>query len=160
MTESFVAALKATIGESVFVQAVVRLIGAMRVRPRALPPEVVAADLAALRGLFAGSVLASAIADRVGRIAGARGGSRATRAVSNWIDEMKALEAWQMIRAAGLAGLTAAATVALFALVDPRPASGYRWWLWAVAVGVSAAAALGARALAEARGGSQLLRRR
>jgi hypothetical protein len=143
---------------SVLVQVIARLLAAMHTPQEELPQQVVAGDLAALRSLFAGSVLASRMAAGLSGVARAAFGSRAIRAAGRR-REIEPLKGWQWIRAAGIAGLAATATVGLSALVDPRPVSGYRWWLWAVAAGISVAATLGARAFDAAREGSRVVSR-
>jgi hypothetical protein len=143
---------------SVLVQVIARLLAAMHARPAELPDRVVAEDLAALRGLFAGSVLASQVARRFSGVLGAVLGSRAVLTVARW-REIGPLKSWQWIRAVGIAGFAATATVGLSTLVDPRPASRSRWWLWIVGVAASAALTVGARAFDAAREDSRVISR-
>jgi hypothetical protein len=158
MTSTVRTLCEATRG-SVLVQAVARLVASMRVKPEELPRHAAADDLAALRGLLSGSVIASRLSRRIGGVSEARMGSVAIGAAERWKPQLAGVAFWQWIRAAGVAGLTAAAVVGLSALVDPRPASVYRWWLWTVAVGVSAAAVVWARAFDAARNGSRIVTR-
>jgi hypothetical protein len=151
--------LRESLRGSALVQSLTRLIASVRVRPEALPQDVIDDDLAAVRGLFGGSVLATRIRGWLGGVVGAARGSQTLGVSAGWTRQIAAVEWWQWIRAAGIAGLTAAAVAAMSTLFDPRPASGYRWWLWAVAVAVSATGVLGARALDAARGSSQIVRR-
>ncbi len=147
MTTSSSARLAAAARDSWLIRSVASIVASMRVQPDELPPAVVAADLAVLRRLFEGSVLGSRVLIWARRAVGARLSSRAVDAAGGWRRQIAELTAWQRIRAAGIAGLAATAIDGLLTLIDPRPASVYRWLLWLAAIVVSATLALAADAL-------------
>lgn len=158
-TASVMRRLAAAASDSWLIQVCRRLILSMQARPDALPARVVEDDLLALRTLLANGALSAATAGRVRRVVVALAGSRAVRVADGWRTRLDALPRWQLIRAAGIAALTAAAVDAALVAIDPRPASGYRWWLWAVTAVASIVVVLAARAFEAARGGSRVLSR-
>jgi uncharacterized membrane protein YhfC len=103
-------------------------------------------------------VLATRTFTRARRAVGARFGSRAVDAAGRWRGQIAELTAWQRIRAAGIAGLTATAIDGLLTLIDPRPVSVYRWVFWLAAIVISATLALAARALDTASRDSRVVR--
>jgi hypothetical protein len=157
-TEPAVRRLAAAASGSRLVQVCLRMAASMHARPEVLPHGVVTGDLSALRSLFAGSSLTAPMARRARRAAEAVADSHALRTLAGWRSRFGSLERWQIIRGAGISGLTAVAVDAALSLVDPRPASTYRWLLWLAALLVSAVLVIGARSFDAARGESRVLR--
>ena len=158
MTESLTRTLVAAVSGSWLVQVCRRLMTSMQERPAALPDRVVEDDLTALRALLTGSALAAPMAPRVRRAAGAIAASNVVHAAAEWRTKLGELPRWQLIRAVGIAGLTAVAADAVLGAVDPRPVSIYRWLLWMGAAIVSVGFAAGARSFDAARRESRVLR--
>ena len=84
--------------------------------------------------------------------------SRALRGLTAWRHRLDALARWQLIRAIGIAGFVAVMVGGALTLLDPRPISVYRWFLWAAAAVIFAVLATGARSFDAARGESRVLR--
>jgi hypothetical protein len=157
-TEPAVRRFAAAVSGSRLVQVCLRMAASMRARPDVLPHGVVTGDLSALRSLFAGSSLTAPMGGRARRAVEAVADSHALRMLAGWRTRFGSLERWQVVRAAGISGVTAVAVNAALSLVDPRPASNYRWLLWLAAVLVSAVLTIGARSFEAARGESRALR--
>lgn len=157
-TESAARRLAAAAAGSWLVQVCRRLLVSMRARPDALPDRIVEDDLLALRRLFAGSALTAPMTERARRAIGAAVDSRALRLLTAWRAQFESLAGWQLIRAVGIAALTATGVDALLVLIDPRPVSAYRWFLWSAVVLIAAVLVAGARSFEAARGESRALR--
>jgi hypothetical protein len=150
--------LTAAVSGSWLVQVCVRLIASIRTPPEALPDRVVEGDLSALQGLFASSSLTSPMRKRGRLVVDAAVNSRALRGLTAWRHRLDALARWQTIRAVGIAGFVAVMVSGALTLLDPRPISAYRWFLWAAAALIFAVLATGARSFDTARGESRVLR--
>ena len=127
-----------------------RLLASMNAPAVPLSPQTVAADEAARRGVAAGSVLATLISRQLLQVARAGDHSVALERAAAARARVSALAVWQQLRAIGIAGLIAAAVDVAATLVDPSPASGYRWLLWGVVVVAFGVLVLAARPLATA----------
>jgi hypothetical protein len=158
-TKSVTERLAAAASGSWLISVCRRLMLSMQAPPDALPDRVIEDDLRALRSLLVGGALATRLVYRFGGAIGANPRSLAVRFAAHRRQDIEGLEPWQLIRAVGIATLTSVAIVGLSALVDPRPSSLYRWWLWIVAAAVSTVVALAARAFGAARGSSRVLTR-
>ena len=156
--ESAARRLAAAASGSWLVQVCRRMAASIRTQPDVLFGQVVEDDLSALRSLLAGSSLATPMTTRAQRAVGAVVDSRALRALTAWRADVESLAGWQLIRAVGIAVLTAAGVNALLVLIDPRPVSVYRWILWLAVVLMAAVLVAGARAFDAARGESRALR--
>ena len=158
ISDSAAQRLAAAVSGSWLVQVCVRLIVSIRTPPEALPDRVVEGDLSAVQGLFASSSLTSPMRKRWRRVFDAAVNSRAQRELTAWRDRLDTLARWQLIRAVGIAGFVAVMVGGALTLIDPRPSSIYRWFLWAAAAVIFAALATGARSFDAARGESRVLR--
>jgi hypothetical protein len=157
-TESVALRLAAAASGSWLVQVCRRMATSIRARPDLLSEQAVEDDLSALRSLLAGSSLAAPVTKRTRRAVGAVLDSRALRALSAWREPFESLARWQLIRALGIAALSAGLVDALLVLIDPRPVSGVRWFLWSAVVLMAAVLITGARSFAAASGESRALR--
>jgi hypothetical protein len=150
--------LGAAVSGSRLVQVCVRLVASIRKPPEVLPDRIVEGDLSVLQGLFASSALTGPMGKRRRRVVDAAVDSRALRELTAWRKQLDALARWQLIRAVGIAALLAVMVSGALTLIDPRPISVYRWFLWAAAAVIFAALAAGARSFDAACGDSRVLR--
>jgi hypothetical protein len=156
--ESAARRLAAAGSGSWLVQVCRRMAVSIRTQPDPLSDQVVEDDLSALRRLVAGSSLAAPMRERARRAVGAAVDSQALRALTAWRAQAESLAGSQLIRAVGIAALTAAVVDALLVLIDPRPVSAYRWLLWLAVVLIAAVLVAGARSFDAARGESRAFR--